>query len=68
MAYATAVPSQKDLKIELQRTNRIRQLKLTQHTRMQDTKDANSVVLAAKVKLDSRSVAREESRICEYVC
>jgi hypothetical protein len=35
----------------------LRQLEFMQHTWMQDTKYTDSVVLAAEVELDSRSVA-----------
>lgn len=41
----------------------LRQLEFLQHTRVQDAEDANGVVLAAEVDLDSRGVAREEGRV-----
>lgn len=57
---------QENLQIELQRANRIRQLKLAQHTRMQNAKDTNGVILASKVDSDSRRMAGQKRRICCY--
>lgn len=42
----------------------LREFESLQHGRVQDTKDANGVVLAADVELDSRRVALEEGGVC----
>lgn len=39
----------------------VRQLKLLQHTWVQDTKDTNGVVLAAEVEFDGCGVSSKES-------
>jgi hypothetical protein len=41
----------------------LRQLELLQHTRMQNTKDTNSVVFAVEIELDRRGVSLQERRI-----
>jgi hypothetical protein len=47
----------------MRRVRNLRELKLLQHARMQNPKDANGVVLAAKIDLDSRGVTSQERRI-----
>ena len=55
---------QKDLEVELDRADGVRQLELVQNGRVQDAEDADGVVLAGQVDLDGRCVAGEESLVC----
>ena len=54
---------QENFKVELDRADGVRQLELVQHAGVQDTKDADSVVLPAEVDLDGCRVAGEEGLV-----
>jgi hypothetical protein len=55
---------QEHLQVELHSADWVRQLELLQHAGVQDTEDADGVVLAAEVDLDGGGVAGEEGRVC----
>lgn len=58
---------QEDLEIELDGADGVRQLKLVQNAGVQDTKDADGVVLAGKVDLNRRRVAGKEGLVYDHL-
>lgn len=55
---------QEYLEVELDRADRVWQLKFVQHAGVQNTKDTDGVVLAGEVDLDGCCMAGEESLVC----